>query len=217
MPDDEIVQRTASHVRSLLSGDGSGHDWWHIFRVWTIAKRIGAEEPVDMVVVELAALLHDIADWKFHNGDEKEGPRKAREWLHCIGVEEGIIDHVCTIIEELSFKGAGTATPMSTREGMVVQDADRLDAIGAIGIARAFAYGGFKQRILYDPEIPPTLHQSFEEYKRSEGTTINHFHEKLLLLKDRMNTATAKGIAEERHRFMEEYLRRFHEEWKGNR
>jgi len=212
---DEIVQRTAEHVRSLLSGEGSGHDWWHIHRVWNSARAIGRDEQVKMAVVELASLLHDIADWKFHHGDETEGPRKAREWMDSLSVDKNTIDHVCTIIEELSFKGAGTPTPMSTREGMVVQDADRLDAIGAIGIARAFAYGGYKKRTLFDPETLPAMHASFDEYKKSAGTTINHFHEKLLLLKDRMNTATAKRIADERHRFMEEYLRRFHEEWSG--
>jgi len=215
MSDNEVIQKTAEHIRSLLSGEGSGHDWWHIRRVWNTARRIGRDEQVTMAVVELAALLHDIADWKFHHGDEKEGPRKAREWLQSLSVEKGIIGHVCTIIEELSYKGAGTATPMSTREGMVVQDADRLDAIGAIGIARAFAYGGYKKRTLYDPGTKPTMHNSVEEYKKNNGTTINHFHEKLLLLKDRMNTNTAKRIAEERHRFMEEYLRRFHQEWDG--
>lgn len=217
IPDVGTLRRTAEHVQSLLSGEGTGHDWWHVHRVWQNAKHIGAQEGADMFIVELAALLHDIADWKFHNGDETAGPREARAWLEKIDVDGGVIDHVCEIIKDLSFKGSGVKTTMRTKEGMVVQDADRLDALGAIGIARAFAYGGHKKREIYNPEISPVLHQSFEEYKTTVGTTINHFHEKLLLLRGLMNTNTARRIAEERHRFMEEYLQRFLQEWDGRR
>ncbi len=168
-----------------------------------------------MFVVELAALLHDIADWKFHDGDDSAGPREARLWLEKLKVEPEVIDRVCTVIKEVSFKGAGVQTIPTTLEGRVVQDADRLDALGAIGIARAFAYGGHKGSEIYNPEIPPTLHRSFEEYKKGRGTTINHFHEKLLLLKDRMNTASGKRRAGERHRFLRDYLERFLAEWEG--
>ncbi len=212
----EIIQATAAYVRQTLEGEGSGHDWWHIVRVWNLAKRIGAIEGADPFVVELAALLHDIADWKFHDGDLGAGARVARVWLEKQPVPKEIIVHICDIVEHVSYKGAGVATEMATLEGKIVQDADRLDAIGAIGIARTFAYGGHKNREMYNPEMPPTLHQSFEEYKNSIGTTINHFYEKLLLLKDRMNTATAKQIALERHQYMKEYLERFYKEWNGN-
>jgi uncharacterized protein len=168
-------------------------------------------------VVALAALLHDIADWKFHAGDESLGPRRAAEWLSSLEVPAATIDHVCRIIAQLSFKGAGVSTPMDSLEGQVVQDADRLDAIGAIGIARAFAYGGHAGRQLYDPAIEPECHESFEAYKKNNGPTINHFYEKLLLLKDRMNTPTARQMAEERDRFMCEFLARFYEEWQAVR
>lgn len=212
----DLIKKTADYVRNELDGEGSGHDWWHIYRVWQLAKHIAAKEEADLQVVELAALLHDIADWKFHNGDTEAGPRKAREWLEQQGADENIIEHVCEIIRTISYKGAGVATPMKTREGMIVQDADRLEAMGAIGIARAFAYGGHKNRQMYDPEDKPELHQSFEDYKSSKGHTINHFYEKLLLLKDRMNTDEGKRIAQGRHEYMEEYLKRFYEEWEGN-
>jgi uncharacterized protein len=209
------IERTSEHAKHLLSAEHTGHDWWHVERVWRNAKRIGSEENVDMFIVELAALLHDIADWKFHGGDEKAGSKAARAWLESLGVERPVIDHVCQIIDDLSFKGAGLQTTMESREGMVVQDADRLDALGAIGIARAFAYGGHKGNEIYNPEIPPTLHQSFEEYKKGRGTTINHFHEKLLLLKDRMNTRAGKRLAEDRHQFLQTYLEHFLAEWEG--
>ncbi len=215
MTHDEIISSTAEHARSVLSGDPTGHDWWHVYRVWQMARRIGRDEGTDMLVVELAALLHDIADWKFHGGDEKAGSRAARQWLEGLSLDSLLIDHVCEIIDSLSFKGAGVQTSMKTREGMVVQDADRLDALGAIGIARAFSYGGHKGRSLYDPDILPEHHATFEEYKNSTGPTINHFYEKLFLLKDLLNTETARRIAGERHAFMEEYVRRFMNEWKG--
>jgi uncharacterized protein len=165
--------------------------------------------------VELAALLHDIADYKFHGGAATIGPKTARAWLEKLGVDHAVVDHVCEIIQDLSFKGAGTTTPTRTREGMVVQDADRLDAIGAIGIARAFAYGGHTGREIYDLGIPPVRHGSFNEYKSNVSPTINHFYGKLLLPKDRMNTPTARRIAEERHRYMEAYLEQFYREWNG--
>lgn len=203
-------------MKQFLSSDSTGHDWWHVYRVWQNALHIGKEENADMLIVELAALLHDIADWKFHGGDEKAGSRAAREWLMSQSVDETIIGHVCQIIEDLSFKGAGVPTAMKTPEGMVVQDADRLDALGAIGIARTFAYGGHKGQEIYNPEISPTLHQSFEEYKNSKGTTINHFHEKLLLLKDLMNTQTGRTMAEQRHDYLVRFLEQFHLEWEGN-
>ena len=210
-----IITRTAEHVRWLLDGESSGHDWWHVHRVWNNALVIGRAENADLFVVQLAALLHDIGDWKFHNGDESVGPRMAREWLERQAVDEATISHVCEIIDGLSFKGAGTTSHMSTLEGMVTQDADRLDAIGAIGIARAFAYGGFKQREIHNPSVAPERHASFEEYKKSTGPTINHFYEKLFLLKDLMNTKTARRMAEERHQFMEKYVKRFLDEWNG--
>lgn len=208
-----IVVHIASLVQERMLADSIGHDWWHIWRVWRLARRLAKAEGADLFVVALVVLLHDIADWKFHA--ESEGPRVARETMEAKGVSEADIIHVCSIIATVSFKGAGVATPMVTLEGKVVQDADRLDAIGALGIARNFTYGGNKNRILHDPVIPPRLNLSKEEYGKSEGTTINHFPEKLLLLKDRMNTELAKQIAINRHFFMEEFLFRFHKEWEG--
>lgn len=211
----KIIQKTADHIKGKLTGESSGHDWWHVYRVWSTAIHIGKKEKADMFIVELAALLHDIADWKFHGGDASAGSRAAREWLLSLGVDEGSISHVCDIIDGVSYKGAGVKTQMTTKEGMVVQDADRLDAMGAIGIARAFAYGGSANREMYSPGVKAEAHQTFEQYKSSRGTTVNHFYEKLLLLKDRMNTATGKRIAEKRHRYMEQYLKRFYKEWEG--
>ena len=210
-----IIEKIAGVIRQKLEGEGSGHDWWHIYRVWKMARHIGNEENADMFVIELTALLHDIADWKFNDGDDTVGPRVAREILVTHGVPENITNHVCEIISTMAFKGAGVKTEMQTLEGKVVQDADRLDAVGAIGIARTFAYGGHKGRAMYNPEQKPVMHQTKEEYIQNEGPTINHFYEKLLLLKDRMNTQTAKRLAEGRHRFMEEYLDRFFKEWGG--
>jgi len=212
MNQNEIIKRTADYVKSKLDGEGSGHDWWHIYRVWKTAIEIGKKESADLFVVQLAALLHDIADWKFHAGDDSVGPKLAREWLEKLDVDENIISHVCKIIKQVSFKGAGVKSKIKTKEGMVVQDADRLDAIGAIGIARAFAYGGHKGREIYNPDIKPEKHETFEQYKNNKGTTINHFYEKLLLLKDLMNTPSARKIAEERHDFMEQYLDKFFKE-----
>jgi uncharacterized protein len=215
MDQGEILRRTEAFVRERMSGEGTGHDWWHVHRVRRVALRLAGEEGADAYVVELAALLHDVADHKFHGGDAGAGPRAAREWLSSLDVEPEVTEHVATIIAELSFKGAGVATPMSSPEGRVVQDADRLDAIGAVGVGRAFAYGGSRGRPMHEPDASPEMHDSFERYKSSTGPTINHFHEKLLLLRDRMNTASARRMAEGRHRFMEQFLERFHAEWDG--
>lgn len=212
----EIIEKTVEFAKEKLSGESSGHDWWHVYRVWNNAKAImQSEDSSNDFVVELAALLHDIADWKFHNGDDTIGPKVASEFLHSLSVDADTIEHVCNIIATISFKGANVKTPMSTIEGKIVQDADRLDAIGAIGIARAFAYGGHMGRDLYNPEIKPSLHNSYEDYKNSKGHTINHFYEKLLLLSNKMNTKKAREIALERQAFMEEYLKRFFAEWEG--
>jgi uncharacterized protein len=210
-----IIQQTNAFIRSKLEGEGSGHDWWHIDRVRNTALRIATDEKADAFVIELGALLHDIADWKFHNGDTEAGPQAANEWLTSINTDHEVIDHVSDIVRTISFKGAGVQTTMKTLEGMIVQDADRLDALGAIGIARAFAYGGSKQRPMHDPTIQAEPHQTFEAYQSSNGTTINHFYEKLLLLKDRMNTNAGRKLAEERHRYMEGYLKEFYREWNG--
>jgi uncharacterized protein len=215
----KIIQETANFVKSELYGEETGHDWWHVYRVWRTASTIGKEEHADLFIVELAALLHDIADWKFNSGDEDAAPRKAREALEKLNVEEETINHVCKIIKGLSFKGAGIKTPMQTKEGEIVQDADRLEAIGAIGIARAFASGAKFGETIYDPTIKVPDHATAEEYKNAKGkkgrTTINHFYEKLLLLKDLMNTKTGKKIAEKRHKYMEQFLEEFYREWDG--
>lgn len=211
----DVILSTIEFVKETLANAEGGHDWFHIERLWKTARHIAEEEKVDIHVVELAALLHDIADSKFHNGDESVGPRIARTYLESKNLPNEIVEHVVMIIENISFKGGNHVTNFSSKELLVVQDADRLDAIGAIGIARAFNYGGFKNRALYDPSIPPNLNMDKETYKKSSAPTINHFYEKLLQLRDRMNTATGKKIAEERHRFMELYLEQFYKEWSG--
>lgn len=217
---DDVIARTAAYVRELLAHDSSGHDWWHIERVRQTALALAQREGADRYVVALAALLHDVDDWKLRptaaeaaSASDAEGPALARAWLERCGVDPAVIARVCDIIEHVSYKGAGVATPMSTPEGMVVQDADRLDALGAIGIARAFAYGGHKGRPLHDPDAPPQLHASFAAYQANQGSSINHFYEKLLLLQDRMNTDTARAIARERTAFMRAYLDQFYREW----
>lgn len=210
-----LIAATEAMLRERLGNDSSGHDWWHIHRVRNNAVTIAKAEGADVDLCELAALLHDIADWKFHGGDDTAGPRAARDWLMANRVDAEIIDRVCDIIAGVSFKGAGVATDMPTLEGRCVQDADRLDAIGAVGIARAFAFGGHFGRLMYDPDHPPELHASFAAYKSKSGPTINHFYEKLLLLKDRMQTETGRRLAVERHAFMETYLARFFAEWNG--
>ena len=212
----DVLERTIAHIRQRMSQDSSGHDWFHVQRVWQTALALGRAEGADLFIVQLAALLHDIADWKFHDGDEDAGPRAAHLWLAGLQVAPDIIDAVCDIIAKLSFKGAGVAAEAMSLEGQVVQDADRLDAIGAIGIARAFAYGGHAGRLLYDPGVPPETHQTFAAYKRNSGPTINHFYEKLLLLADRMNTAAGRRIAFERHRVLDQFLAQFYAEWNGD-
>lgn len=211
----EIIARTAEKVKTDLWGEGSGHDWCHVERVWNMTRRIAQAERADPLVAQLAALLHDIADWKAHDGDLTVGPRRAAEWLASLGVEIRLIDEVRQIIAGVSFKGAKVQQQPLSLEGQVVQDADRLDAIGAIGIARAFAYGGSKGRLMHDPACKPIEHDTAEAYFKNNGTTINHFYEKLLLLKDRMNTPTGRAIADQRHQFMENYLRQFYAEWDG--
>jgi uncharacterized protein len=217
---DAVVRATETLVRERLGGDASGHDWLHIDRVRRLALRLAREEEatgaaLDVRVIELAALLHDLEDWKFAGGDETAAPRAAAAWLTERGVDPETIAHVANIVGTLSFKGAGVPTPMATTEGAIVQDADRLDAIGAIGIGRTFAYGGSRGHPMYDPDTQPELHGSFAAYKASTGTTINHFPEKLLLLRDRMNTASARRLAARRHDVMEAFLAQFLAEWNG--
>ena len=212
-----IIEETAQFVKITLTDAEAGHDWWHILRVWNNAKLIAETEDADLLVVELAALLHDIADSKFHNGDEEIGPQIAGNFLQSKGVDSSVINHVQQIIRNLSFKASLGVVDFKSHELNIVQDADRLDAIGAIGIARAFTYGGYKNREMYNPEIKPVLNMSKEEYKNSSTPTINHFYEKLLLLKDKMNTETGRRISGERHRFMETYLEQFNNEWNGER
>lgn len=217
MNEEFLLKQTADYVKNTLQNAEAGHDWWHILRVWNSAKELAKHEQVDLLVVELAALLHDIADSKFHNGDEEKGPRLAGNFLRKIGADEKIAAHVEGIIKNMSFKAGFGNIDFHSKELEVVQDADRLDAIGAIGIARAFTYGGYKNRELYNPAIPPTLNMSKEEYKSSQAPTINHFYEKLLLLKDKMNTETGKRMAEQRHAFMQTYLEQFYGEWDGEK
>lgn len=213
----ELITKTAAYTEQTLRQAESGHDWWHILRVWNNAKHIAQTEPCNLLVVELAALLHDIADSKFHNGDENIGPETAGAFLQSQGASPEVIEHVQQIIRHMSFKAGFDAVMFRSKELEIVQDADRLDAIGAIGIARAFSYGGFKGREMYNPGIAPNLNMSKEEYKNSTAPTINHFYEKLLLLTDKMNTPTARQMAQERHRFMETYLEQFYAEWDGKR
>lgn len=217
MNNQEIVDKTVTFVQKTLANAEGGHDWWHIYRVWKIAKHIAEKEGgVNVLVVQLGALLHDIADSKFNDGDEEIGPKKARDFLLSLDVDEEVISHVENIVRHISFKGALEGKKWTSPELAVVQDADRLDALGAIGIARTFNYGGHKGRALYDPNIQPNLQMTKEEYKNSTAPTLNHFYEKLLLLKDLMNTKTGKEMAEGRHTFMEEYLSHFYKEWEGD-
>jgi uncharacterized protein len=210
----ELITQAAAYVRAEMEKDASGHDWWHIHRVWQTARQLAEGQSVDTLVLELAALLHDLDDWKL-SPQPGDAPLRAQAWMQQQGISPAQAEQISAIIRQLSFKGADVPTPMQSLEGEIVQDADRLDAIGAIGIARAFAYGGSKGRPLYDPASPPQRHRSFEEYKASGSATINHFYEKLLLLKERMNTPAARLLAEERHAFMEEFLARFLQEWQA--
>lgn len=217
MNSSQLIDKTISFVKQQLKDAEGGHDWFHIERVYRNSILIAKEEDCDLTVVQLGALLHDIADSKFHNGDETIGPRTARIFLESQNADEATIQHVIDIIENISFKGGNFEKKFSSKELEIVQDADRLDAIGAIGIARCFNYGGFKNRALHNPEITPNLNMSKEEYKKSDSPTINHFYEKLLLLKDKMNTPTGKKIAEARHQYMEGFLSQFYAEWNGEK
>lgn len=219
MTNEQVIQKTADFIKERFNGEGTGHDWWHMARVWSLAKHIATKEKgADLFIVELGALLHDIADWKFHE-DPKAGAKAAQEWLSSLEVEQEIIDQVSYIVEHISYKGGTNPHKMNTIEGKIVQDADRLDAIGAIGIARTFAFGGAAGREMYDPSIPPKDYASLEDFKAqiTKNHTINHFHEKLLLLKDKMNTKTGKQIAQARHKYMEDFLSEFHAEWNGEK
>lgn len=206
----DIIDKTATFVQQTLKDAEGGHDWWHIDRVWTNAKLIAQTEHCNRLIVELAALLHDIADSKFHNGDEEIGPATAGKFLKSIDVDDSVTEHVQQIIRNMSFKASFGEVKFHSPELAIVQDADRLDAIGAIGIARAFTYGGFKEREIYNPTIPPNLNMTKEQYKNTTAPTINHFYEKLLLLKDKMNTDTGKKLAQQRHTFMENFLEQFY-------
>jgi uncharacterized protein len=216
MDNKAIVAHTAKHVHNVMAKEGSGHDWWHVYRVWKTALKIAKyEKDANLAVVQLGALLHDIADWKFNNGDEKAGEKTTRKLLMKLDADSKIVNQVCYIVRNTSFRGAGVKDNMISKEGQIVQDADRLDAIGAIGIARAFMYGGYKGRLMYDPNHKPEKHRSFSDYKASDSPSINHFYEKLLLLKNRMHTKTGKEMADGRDAFMRSYLRKFFKEWEG--
>jgi len=210
-----IIQSTIDYVKTALKNSEGGHDWFHIERVWKNALLIAKEEECDLELVQLAALLHDIADSKFHGGDEEIGPKTAANWLRSQNYPQDRINGIASIIRAISFKGGANEHEDHSIEFYIVQDADRLDAIGAIGIARTFNYGGFKNRAIYDPSIAPNLNMTKEEYKKSTAPTINHFYEKLLLLKDVMNTESGKRIAEQRHHYMEGFLNQFYSEWNG--
>ncbi len=213
-----IIANTIEFVKDTLSGSEGGHDWWHVYRVWQLSKKIASgEKNVNLTVVELGALLHDIADSKFHNGDETIGPKIATDFLQRQHAESDIVRQVINIIMNISFKNSFEENTFKSLELDIVQDADRLDAMGAIGIARTFNYGGYKKREIYNPNIKPETYLTKEQYKNSDSPTLNHFYEKLLLLKDMMNTKTGKQMAAARHRFMEIYLDEFLSEWIGNK
>ena len=217
LPFDVLITNTTAFVKQELKGAEGGHDWFHVQRVYKNALLITENENANKTIVALGALLHDVADSKFHDGDESIGPRKANAFLQTQGVSQNTITQVIKIIENVSFKGGNTIKTFNSKELEVLQDADRLDAIGAIGIARTFNYGGFKNRAIYDPSIKPDLNMSVAQYKASKAPTINHFYEKLLLLKDKMNTVSGKKIAQERHEFMEKFLEQFYQEWGGEK
>jgi uncharacterized protein len=216
----KIIEETIQFVKEKLKDAESGHDWFHIERVWKNSLLISEGEilknpQINLTIIQLGALLHDIADHKFHGGDDSVGPKVAREFLESLQVEENIISAVCNIIQKISFKGSTAKNEMDSCEGLIVQDSDRLDAIGAIGIARTFSYGGYRNRQMYDPQEKPNMNMDWETYKNNKGPTINHFYEKLLLIKDRMNTETGKKIAQKRHDYMCGFLEEFFNEWEG--
>lgn len=220
MSKEEIIKKTDEYVESKLSGETTGHDYFHVNRVRNNALMIAKEEGGDVFVIELAALLHDISDWKMNESNHSIGPKAARDFLESLSVEENVIKHVCEIIENMSFRGGGEKIINLSKEGRIVQDADRLDALGAIGIARAFASGHKFNQEIYNPDIKPLTKAKAKEYEKQyvgkrKNTTLNHFYEKILLLKERMNTQSAKAIAESRHKFMENYLKQFFDEWQG--
>ncbi|MBL4747081.1 MAG: HD domain-containing protein [Flavobacteriaceae bacterium] len=215
MTEQDIILKTQQFVQETLIDAEGGHDWFHVLRVWNNAKLIAKSEQVNLFIVELGALLHDIADAKFYDGDETVGPKMAREFLEGLEVRKEDILHVERIITNISYKGGNFKQTFTSAELDVIQDADRLDAIGAIGIARCFNYGGFKNRAMYNPDIAPEMNMTKQEYKKSTAPTINHFYEKLLKLKDKMNTLTGQKIAQERHVYMEGFLSQFYAEWKG--
>ncbi len=210
-----IIQKTTDYVKDTLMGESSGHDWWHVFRVWKIATNICKVENADLLIVELSALLHDIGDWKFYDGDVFVGPRMAKEWLSQFDMDEDIINKIAFIISNMSSRSLIEDTADLCLEGKIVQDADRLDAMGAMGIARTFAYGGKKSKVLYDPRIKPQKFKTFTDYINNTSPSINHFYEKLLLLKNEMHTDFAKKLAIGRHDFLEQFLDRFLKEWEG--
>lgn len=221
MTQKEVVNKTEAFIKDKFSGETSGHDYWHMYRVRKLAQHIASQEAdVDLFTVELAALLHDIADWKFNDGDEEAGPRAARKWLESLGVDNNVIEHIEDIIRNISFKGAYSENRLTTIEGKIVHDADKLDALGAIGIARVFAMSAMYKEVFHDPSVPIPTYASPEEYKaarsKSGRTVINHFHEKLLLLKDLMLTKTGLEIAQHRHEYMEQFVKEFLEEWEGS-
>lgn len=209
----DVIKNTVDFVKIELEGAEAGHDWFHIERVWKLSKKIAESESANLLVVELGALLHDIADPKFHDGDEEIGPKTAQLFMESQSVDQDIIKQVLYIIKNISFKNRGEASAEKSIELQIVQDADRIDAIGAIGIARTFNFGGFKNNLMYHPDLQPQLNMSKEDYKKSNGTTINHFYEKLLLIKDLMNTKVGKSLAEERHQYMLGFLDQFYKEW----
>ncbi len=210
-----IIRNISIIIKHRFKTDSSGHDWWHVYRVWQMAKQLSEGREVDLFVVELGALMHDMADHKLTNPEK--GYRQIKAGLRAESVSDAVIDHVLHIAQHISFKGANVRQEQLSPEGEIVQDADRLDAIGAVGVARTFMFGGSRGNLMYDPEIVPEYHSGFESYKKSTAPVINHFYEKLLLLKDRMNTVRGKEIAEERHRFMEYFLDRFYDEWEGRK
>ncbi|WOC51519.1 phosphohydrolase [Bergeyella porcorum] len=208
-----LIEAAIRFVKERLEGIESGHDWFHTERVWKLSKLIAATEECNLTVVELSALLHDVADAKFHNGDENLALVVARDFLEKQNIEKGLVEQVLFIIQKISFKNRGEAPEVLPIELKIVQDADRLDAMGAIGIARTFNFGGYKNNLMYHPDIQPNVAMTKEEYKQYNGTTINHFYEKLLLLKDLMNTQKGKELAERRHHLMEVFLEEFYREW----
>lgn len=221
MDKEEIITKTAAMVKEKFQANGAGHDWWHIYRVWQMAKTIArgeelAGKEVDLFAVELGALLHDLGDYKFNNGKDV-GVELSSEWLASLAVPETVISEILHIIENLGFKGGHDANKMQSSAGKIIQDADKLDGMGAIGVARCFAFGGSKGLLMHDPENPPKLNMTKEEYMKSNGTSINHFYEKLLRLKEMMNTETARKLAQHRHEYLEEFLAEFYAEWEGEK